>query len=74
MNAPPKKAVALKIVVALGLGAVSYVVAPGAANADGGSASGECQGGLCGTPNQSGGGSGSGSGSSILITSLARLI
>ena len=65
MDAPQKKAIALKIVVALGLGAVSYVVAPGSANADG-VPTPECQGSSCGAPSQNGGGCGSGSGSSIL--------
>jgi uncharacterized low-complexity protein len=65
MDAPQKKAIALKIVVALGLGAVSYVVAPGSANADGVSQP-ECLGNSCGAPSSGGGGCGSGSGSAIL--------
>jgi hypothetical protein len=69
MDAPQKKAVALKIVVALGLGAVSYVVAPGSANADGVPPP-ACQGDSCGAPSHSGGGCGSGSGSGILAVRI----
>jgi len=69
MDTPQKKAVVLKIVVALGLGAVSYVVAPGSADADGVPPP-ACQGTSCGPPSTTGGGCGSGSGSAILTARI----
>lgn len=63
MDAQQTKTVALKIVVALGLGALSYVVDPTTANAaqvfaDNGRTTGD-------ESTETGGGSGSGSGSSV---------
>ena len=60
------KATTLTVVVALGLGALTYVVDPTTTKAAEVYAD-ECSGSHCGTPPTTGGGSGSGSGSSVLL-------
>jgi hypothetical protein len=83
------KTAALRVVVALGVGAVSYVVDPssggtpaayaqvagGGGDSGGGGSGGpgECPNGMCGSPVQDGGGSGSGSGSGMLVALLGEL-
>jgi hypothetical protein len=69
MDSNQLKGTALKLVVAVGLGAVTYVVDPGSAQKGEvyqTATAGECTTINCGDPPMNGGGSGSGSGSSIL--------
>jgi hypothetical protein len=72
-------AAALRIAVAVGVGAVAHTVNPSTGDiaqayaqvASSGNQPGECASGFCGTPDNNGGGSGSGSGSSILVAFLS---